>query len=384
MNCTRRQWLSSIALTGGALAVSNPLRSATQAPGSRVAVARCHSYGSELTPTLAKMFDQLGGLSGLVKDKTVAIKVNLTGGAGLRLTTTPAELSHYTHPAVIGATVHLLGKAGARRIRILEGCYSSADPLEDFMYEAGWVPEHILRAADRVDFENTNWLNKSKQYVRFKTPNGGHIFPGFDLVEAYQNCDVFVSIAKMKQHATAGVTLTMKNLFGIAPITIYGDGAGEDEPSEFPRGGRGMFHRGHRQPSKSAPGENAGVPKGNDGLRVPRIVADLVGARPIHLGIIDGITTMTKGEGPWIRGTKEVVHPGLLVAGLNPVCTDAVGTALMGFDPMADRGTAPFERCDNTMKYGEMHGIGTRDLSRIEVVGAPIHGNVFRFPAREI
>jgi hypothetical protein len=60
------------------------------------------------------------------------------------------------------------------------------------------------------------------------------------------------------------------------------------------------------------------------------------------------------------------------MVGTNPVTTDAVGTALMGFDPMADRGTAPFEDCDNTMRLAEeKHGIGTRDR-RIEVIGVPI------------
>jgi len=40
-----------------------------------------------------------------------------------------------------------------------------------------------------------------------------------------------VSIAKMKEHATAGITLAMKNCFGLTPCTIYGTGAGVDEPS---------------------------------------------------------------------------------------------------------------------------------------------------------
>ena len=57
-------------------------------------------------------------------------------------------------------------------------------------------------------------------------------------------------------------------------------------------------------------------------------VADLAAARPIHLGILDGIDTMAGGEGPWNSGVR-VVKPGVLIAGLNPVCTDAVSTAVM-------------------------------------------------------
>jgi uncharacterized protein (DUF362 family) len=76
-------------------------------------LARCDSYGSELVSTLAKMFDQLGGLGRLVKGKTVAIKLNLTGNPDSRLGYLPIELTTWTHPAVIGAAVHLIGQAGA-------------------------------------------------------------------------------------------------------------------------------------------------------------------------------------------------------------------------------------------------------------------------------
>jgi uncharacterized protein (DUF362 family) len=375
---TRRELIGNAAAGAAVLATPRVMRA--EAPASKVAVARCESYGQELLPTMKTMFDQLGGLGPLVKGKTVAIKINLTGGAGLRLGYAPAELSHYTHPAVIATTVRLLSDLGARRVRLLEGCYGSAEPIGEFIMAAGWNPSDLLNAAARVEMENTNVRGPAKGYVRVKPPNNGYMYPAYDLNHSYDECDVFVSIAKMKEHATAGVTLSMKNLFGIAPISIYGDAAGEDEPNELPRGGRGMFHSGRRQPSKSAPGEHPGSPKAA-GQRVPRIVADLTAARPVHLAIVDGIITQNRGEGPWIAGSV-MVKPGLLLAGLNPVCTDAVGTALMGFDPMADHGTAPFERCDSTLKLAENHGVGTRDLRRIEVVGLPIQGNVFNFRER--
>jgi uncharacterized protein (DUF362 family) len=377
---TRRRWMASVAAAGAALALP---RLAKAAPAERVAIGRCDTYGAALLPVLEKMFDQLGGLERLVRNKTVAVKVNLTGSASGRLGYAPAEISHYTHPAVIGATVHLMGKAGARRIRILEGSFSSADPLEEFMMEANWDPSLIANAAKVVEFENTNWLGgKYKDYARFTPPNGGYMYSGYDLSPAYRDCDVFVSIAKMKEHATAGVTLSMKNVFGITPLTIYGTGAGENEPSILPRGGREMFHLGGRKPSKSSPGENPNAPQKDDGLRVPRVVADLVAARPVDLAIIDGIWAMTGGEGPWI-GLGTLVQPGLLVAGTNAVNTDAVATALMGFDPMATRGRAPFEHCDSTLQLAEAHRVGTRDLTRIEVVGAPIAGNVFSYRQRK-
>jgi uncharacterized protein (DUF362 family) len=107
-------------------------------------------------------------------------------------------------------------------------------------------------------------------------------------------------------------------------------------------------------------------------------VADLVAARPIHLAIIDGIDSMVGGEGPWIRGTAPI-QPGVLIAGTNCVNTDAVSAAVMGYDPMADRGRIPFEESDSMLRLAEQHGVGTRDLKRIEVVGTPIAEARFDF-----
>ncbi len=137
-----------------------------------------------------------------------------------------------------------------------------------------------------------------------------------------------------------------------------------------------MLHRGHRQPAGIV--ENDPKSPRQDGYRLPRIIVDLVAARPIHLAIIDGIETMAGGEGPWLPRIRPA-SPGVLVIGTNCVTTDAVSTALMGFDPMADRGTAPFERCDSTLRLAEEAGLGTRDLRRIEVLGTPIRQAVFKF-----
>jgi len=153
-----------------------------------------------------------------------------------------------------------------------------------------------------------------------------------------------------------------------------------DEPALTPSGGRGIFHQGRRGPSKSAPQEKDPSSPRQEGYRVPRIVTDIVSARPIHLSIVEGIKTLTGGEGPWIRGFAPA-SPGVVVVGTNPVCTDAVGMAVMNFDPMGDRGTAPFETCDSTLKLAEDVGIGTRDLKRIEVVGTPIKNAMFDFAA---
>jgi len=368
--------LKTTSAVAGACLAGSRLGTAAVAPTARVAVARCSSYGAELLPTLSVMFDQLGGLGRIVKGKTVAIKVNLTGMPSYRVGYLPLGDTHYTSPQVIAATVHLMGKAGARRIRLLESPWSTADPVEEYLLQADWEPRDILSSAPNVEFENTNWLGSGKRYSRLVVPFGGYIFPAYDLNHSYEDCDVFVSLAKMKEHATAGITLSMKNCFGITPATIYGSGAGKDEPSDLPKGGRIFIHTGYRQPPKSAPSEKYPASPRQDGYRVPRVVVDLVAARPIDLAVVEGVKTITGGEGPWIRGVAPA-SPGVIVAGTNPVTTDAVCMAVMGFDPMADRGKAPFETCDSTLRLAEDVGIGTRDLSRIEIVGTSISEVMF-------
>lgn len=378
--CSRREFLGAMAATAGAY-MARPVEAFSRpAPASPVTIGLCREYTPHVVDVLSTMFDQLGGLEGLVRGRTVAIKLNLTGDATDRFHYMPPEMTHWVHPQVIWATVHLLGRAGARRIRLLESPMSTVEPLPEFMVHAGWEPREFLSAAPRVEFENTNYLGSFKTYATFWVPNGGWLYKGYDLNQSYKDCDVFVSLAKLKEHTTAGITLSMKNCFGITPCTIYGDDVPEDEPGLFPNGGRGPFHGGNRLPPKSAPPPVdphgwSHVP----GYRVPRVTADLVAARPVHLAVIDGIHTITGGELPGYKGVR-TVHPGVLVAGRNCVCTDAVATAVMGFNPMSMHGTPPFQACDNMMALAEQLGVGTPDLEKIEVLGTPISKARFPFP----
>jgi uncharacterized protein (DUF362 family) len=75
------------------------------------------------------------------------------------------------------------------------------------------------------------------------------------------------------------------------------------------------------------------------------------------------------------------VNPGVLAAGFDPVATDAVGTALMGFNPRAQRGEGAFRKCENTLLLAEKLGLGTADLTRIEVRGLRLDEAVFKFEA---
>ena len=373
---TRREWLALIAAAPLTAAAADQGSASPTAP---VAIAKCASYDEDVTASLAGLFDKLGGIDRLVRNKTVTVKINMTGSPGLRFQGRTPAATHYTHPKLLGAAAYLMGRAGARRIRFVESSWATAGPLEESMLDSGWNVRQLQAAAAGIEFENTNALGKGKRYARFAVPGQPYMYAAYDLNNAYRDSDVFVSMAKLKNHATCGVTLSLKNCFGTIPASIYGDDSGVDEPNENPTAGRlAVGHEGKRQPSKSAPQELHFGANHDPGYRVPRIVADLAAAHPIDLQIIDGVESISGGEGPWISGLR-VVKPGILIAGLNPVSTDVVATATMGYNPRATRGAAPFHDCDNTLLLAEAHGVGSTDLKRIDVRGVPIAEALYRY-----
>ena len=100
--------------------------------------------------------------------------------------------------------------------------------------------------------------------------------------------------------------------------------------------------------------------------------------RPVDLAVIDGVESIAGGEGPWNWGVR-AVEPKLLLAGRNPVCTDAVGAAVMGYDPAAKHGESHFPG-ENHLRWLAEAGVGTNDPARIEVCGLDI--KTARFPFR--
>lgn len=347
----------------------NPPSLAGRRSEAKVALVSCRSYGPELRPALEKCFDLLGGIGSLVKGKTVAVKLNLTNGDFMNFLGRSVGETFMTHPATALALGSLLFAAGARRVRFVESTPSRA-ALAATLTLGDWdVP--ALTALGKVEFENTRNLGSGKSYSHLRVPNGSYMFSAFDLNQAYEQTDVMISLAKLKLHLTAGVTLSMKNMFGITPNSIYGSEAGNEEATA----GRGPLHSPRGSDSVHLPNLKEGITSADPTWRVPRVTVDVCAARPIHLAIIDGIMAMTGGEGPWCQeaGRVKLTSPGVLIAGLNPVSADAVATAVMGYpDPRAARGMKPFQDCDNHLLLAEQAGLGIAELVRIDLRGLPI------------
>jgi len=335
---------------------------------ANVAIVPCRGYGPEVTPALKSCFDLIGGVDKLVRNKTVTVKLNLTGTDFAWYLGRPTGETYMTHSATVMALLTLLFASGASRVRLVESTQSMAE-LPESLGAAGWDVKAV-DALGKVEYENTRNLGVGKSYSHVKVPSGGYMFSAFDFNHSYHDTDVMISLAKLKRHITAGVTLSMKNLFGITPNSLYGAAAGSEKATE----GRGPLHNPDGFEKIILPGLKADVTSHSPFFRVPRIVVDICGARPIDLAIIDGISAMTGGEGPWCSqaATIKLTTPGVLIAGLNPVSTDAVATAVMGYEPRAARGKKPFEYCDNHLLLAEQAGLGTADLTQIDVRGMTV------------
>jgi uncharacterized protein (DUF362 family) len=363
--CSRRSFLkvAGLAAAGAALEGCRPsFHAADLSPvppsyyqtHAKVAVAQAASYDPALVRAQAEaLLDSLGGLQDVVQTgDTVAVKVNLTGGitGGAPPAGTTAPESYVTHPAVARAVCELLRDSGARKIYIVEAVWEWAS-FDQWGYTA---------MAEEVGAELIN-LNRPDPYDDYAAAPVGkdwYVYESFRFNPLLAEADALISVPKMKCHYLLGVTQSMKNLVGLAPYKFYELKKGD--------GYRTGFH-----------GEES-----QTGMRLPRVVMDLNRARPVNLALIDGIRTVEGSEGPWNHDLA-AKSPGLLIAGKNPVSTDAVAAAAMGFDPAAEYPDPPFLRAENHLNLAYRLGLGSNRLEDIDILGADLDDVKMKFePAR--
>jgi uncharacterized protein (DUF362 family) len=348
---SRRSFLKAAgALTGSLLASPDvdlaPVRASTTSKRSekayQVALAQADSYERDLIhERVFTMIDQLGGLGDVVHEgDRVAIKINLTGGTYFeQQLDQPAVEIMVTHPEVTRALVEAVLDAGASEIFIVES-------IADRFCWSLWGSQAIADEFDQVQLVDLNTTHDA--FVQIPVGENWLVYDAFTMHPILQDVDVFMSVAKMKCHATAGITLSMKNLIGTVPVDHYKLGSGD--------GNRSALH---------GPGTQ-GV------LRIPSVVIDLVRARPIHFSLIDGVKTAEGSEGPWTGDFNQKLA-NVLVAGKNMVATDAVAAAVMGFDPMAASFVQPpFHFCLNHLQVAASLGLGSNNLEDIEIVGSAL------------
>src|SRR4051812_18499371 len=177
VHCSRRDFLRRSAAFA-ALACASPGFAAALSPevrsNAKVAIVGCKTYGAEVKPALKQCFDLIGGIQKLVRNKTVTVKLNLTGTNFSPYLGRPVGETYMTHPDTVMALTALLVDAGAKRIRYVESTQSKAS-LQGTLELADWDTK-ALSNMGKVEFENTRNLGSSKSYAHFKVPNGGLMF----------------------------------------------------------------------------------------------------------------------------------------------------------------------------------------------------------------
>lgn len=295
------------------------------------------------------LFEQLGGIGDVVKSgDTVAIKINLTGGSywadplhNTKLNGVSITEAQWTHPAVVQAVGELLIDAGIKPTNV--SIVESLGSTDSFSYAA------FSGYADVKNHLGCNLVDISKgTFVDISTGDQYFNFSSLKMNQILKDADVYVSIPKLKQHAEAGLTCSLKNQVGAVPqdnYTITGDS-----------NRRGRIH--HKTSSESS------------ASYLPESICDLNAARPVTLAVVDGIKNAWGGEGGW-NTFFEPYESHVLFAGKEPVSTDSIGANLMGLDCEADSFKLPDGKstCDNYLNLLHARGIGTNQLNEIEILG---------------
>jgi len=275
---------------------------------AEVSVVRVEN--GKVEEALEKAINYIGGIESIVPEGSkVLIKPNIVQNQP------PPDT---IDPTIIKALINIVKQRNPSIIWVADGS-GVGDTLEN-MRSLGYFSTIEEAGVRFVDLNYGEMVNVS-------VPGGGIVFDHFIFNRIIVEADVFISVACMKTHSQAVVTLGMKNLIGLAPGSVYG----------FPKS---VLHQRARE---------------KEDWYMAGVIVDLCRARRIDLVVIDGRVGM-EGEGPH-DGTP--VELGLIIVGRDPVATDSVASFIMGFDPQK----VP------TLKLGSEVGLGINDLHRIEVVG---------------
>lgn len=383
---TRRDFLHALAAAPGAGLVSAtaappaaPRQRPDTPPRKPTTLGLCQRYEfAAVRRVLDRMLDELDDIGRLVRRKHVTVKVNLVNTAAEDVGGVPLPLTVTVHPVVALALGERLVARGARSVTFCDQLpYRSADAEAFAGY--GFRLEAFQDALrGRARFENTRNRGRHGTYAWVKVP-GGELANAWEVNRTYVDTDVLVSLTKLKSHVSGGISGTMKNLFGIPPSSLYGEDL-RGEPDENATGYRNTtMHSCVAQPLTSATSFTGRSVRGDHGFNVPRFVVDLAAAFPVDLAVIDGISTIQTAEGWWLGSMVSVTRPGVLIAGRNPVCTDAVAAAVMGFEPDAADRTWPFVNGANQLALARRRALGENRLANLEIGGVGLETARFAF-----
>ena len=243
---------------------------------SRVAILQAQAYGLPLKEIILKGL-RLFRLD--VKGKTVVLKPNL-------VEFDPQGVIN-THPAVIAAALESFRSLGAREVIVAEGPGHRRD--NEYLITASGL--YGVLKEFKASYVDLNYDDVRPTKLRSSFTHLKQLY----LPETLFKADLLVSMPKLKTHHWAGVTVSLKNMFGIVPGSVYG----------WPKN---VLHWA---------GIEGSILDINAALQVPQFA------------IVDGVIGM-EGNGP-LQGQAR--HSGVLVFGPDLVAVDATAARLMKVEP---------------------------------------------------
>jgi uncharacterized protein (DUF362 family) len=280
MSITRRHLLAGSAGLAAGTSVSIPFllpkyHFDRRPKRSRVAVLNVNQYSYKLGSIL-EVGLRLFPIN--VVGKSVLLKPNLVDYL-------PGDAIN-THPVLVLAAVECFRLLGAKSVFVAEGPGHQRD-TQLVLSQSGY--QQCLRS-ERVRFIDLNREELVHTPLQASYTDMKHLWLPRTILEA----DFLVSMPKVKVHHWSGVTLSMKNMFGVVPGMRYG----------WPKN---ILHWAGIQES----------------------VLDICATVPIDFVIADGVIAM-EGNGP-LNGVPRQL--GKIVLSNDPVAADATCARLMGFEP---------------------------------------------------
>jgi len=272
---------------------------------SQVAILEALRYDLALREIITKGV-QLCGLE--VRGKTIVLKPNL-------VEFDPKGVIN-TNPLVIEAAIDCFRMLGARRVLIAEGPGHRRD--NEYLLTASGI--YAVIKEHRVPYVDLNSDDVRPMRLRSSFTTLEQLY----LPETLYNADLLVSMPKLKTHHWAGVTLSLKNMFGVVPGSVYG----------WPKN---ILHW----------------------QGIHNSILDINSSLPVRqFAIVDGIIGM-EGNGP-LQG--EAKDSGLLIFGEDLVAVDATAARLMRIEP---------KKIKYLAEAGEF--LGNVNYENIEQVGENLH-----------
>jgi uncharacterized protein (DUF362 family) len=273
---TRRDFLRAAAVTASGVAGLGAAACSRFTKSSRVTILHASSYDKNLSDLLRQ------GLKNYaldVKGQRVVLKANLVEYHAARRIN--------TNPLLVAAAVDAFRHLGAGEVVVADGPGHQRDT--EMLLELSGLGDAVKAARARFVDLNTDSIHRVRTATKFTT------LEELWLPETILNAGLVVSMPKMKTHHWAGVTLSLKNLFGVIPSVRYG----------WPKN---VLHW----------------------QGINESIVDIATTVKPGFTIIDGIEGM-EGNGP-LHG--ETVNSQVVVMSDNLAAADATATRLMGLDPL--------------------------------------------------